>query len=181
MDFARKVKMFTEFLVIPGQRICRKCELFLCGIMDEQRDMDEAVNDDMDNVSECSQASLISLNASDCAQKAPFQHKLQTVNSALQVLELTNLTEKDAKDPQKVSMKISEMADKIYHFLSLPTPRESVGEKVLEQFVNKFDNMISEDQYRVLIFMPRGTGRVELEKNIWCHTSQSQKIPRNSI
>ena len=55
LDFARQVKLFTEFLIIPGQRICRKCELFLIELIEEERERDEGVQDDENgNLSDCS-------------------------------------------------------------------------------------------------------------------------------
>ena len=165
LDLARQVKLFIEFLIIPGQWICRKCELFLIELIEEQRERDEGVQDDENgNLSDCSQPSLISSNASDCTLKAPFHHKLQIVNSILELLELTHITEKEAKNPQKVTEKVLEIGDEIYRILKLPAPSTSVGDKVLEQFVNEFDGMSAENQYQVLTSMPRGTSRVELQK-----------------
>ena len=72
-----------------------------------------------------------------------------------------------------------EIGDEIYWLLKLPAPSTSVGDKVLEQFVNEFDGMSAENQYQVLTSMPRGTSRVELQKTfkITYHKAQrSQKI-----
>jgi hypothetical protein len=99
-----------------------------------------------------SQASYISSNASEGTRKVPFQYKLKTVNQALKLLDISALTEKEAKNTLKVSRMICDVQQNILELLGHEPPPEDLGEKVISQFVSEFEEKSTENQYRILTF-----------------------------
>ena len=91
-----------------------------------------------------SQATLdshMSSSASEETKKIPLMYNLSIVNKILDDLKISNIPENKVKNSREVNKKISEVGQKIRNLLNMKEPIKTTGEKVMEQFVEGFDQM----------------------------------------
>ena len=68
-----------------------------------------------------------------------------------------------SKNMVYVNQKIEELGDSIREKLGIPRPEQSIGEKILSQFVDKFGQLSTTDQYKILTSMPEDESRENIQ------------------
>ena len=116
-----------------------------------------------DSPTDLSQASDVSSTASDESRQATLLLNLDVVNSALQLLNVMPIPAHNSKNTVYTNQKIEELGDSIREKLGIPKPEQSIGEKILSQFVDKFGQLSTTDQYKVLTSMPENESRENIQ------------------
>ena len=124
-----------------------------------------------------SSASNLSSCATEETKQAPNLYKLSQVNQALEALSIQQIPEHKSQDQKYVENKIVEIGVNIRSKLKIEKPNLSLGEKVLEQFISKFDTLSKTDQYRILTSMPKNcsTNTIQHTFGVTEHTAKRAK------
>ena len=85
------------------------------------------------------------------------------MNAALEAIKIKPIPDDKAEDSITISNKFQEIKSQICKMLKVEII-QSTGDKVLEQFINEYDQMNNSDQYRILTSMPRETNQTFLQK-----------------
>ena len=63
------------------------------------------------------------------------------------MFQFPTITQSKARNTKHVNEKINQLGEAIRENLGIDEPKKSVGDRVMNQFINQFDDLKTEDQY----------------------------------
>ena len=154
LETAQKVKQFTEFCVIPGQKLCKYCEKF---VLETAQKAQESEKDCQQEKKE-SDMNICSLDSSDTdsSPNLSLLYNLSIVNNALDILGIKNILEHQSTNTNFITKKIEEITTVVHQMIEGIPPKD-VGKQILNNFISQFEELSGADKYRVLRSIPKDT------------------------
>ena len=103
LKFAQKVFQYTEYRIIPGQKICKSCRDFLTQFIDPTENNNKIEHTETEDQSK----NVDQSNDDDELSLCHFKYNLDSVNNALRELGLKSLSVTQAQSSSLVEKKLA--------------------------------------------------------------------------